>query len=207
MELDFQSMCNRGPHSHITQTARCSITQESDRDIKLAFVPILFPWWKRALIWPSTLLFYRTTATEGNRCINISRQHQTPPIPHVQLVLLLRPFKTQQRVTKWCSVSLIELRPINNKSLAVALLFLVPGSLSPPSPPFRDSPPPVSHFLKIRMEFGRGIGTLWGEYSAAASATTPEAWLFWRNALRRAKFAALDSKHWATAEFYQSPEL
>lgn len=97
-----------------------------------------FLWCKHALIWPSALLFYRTTATEGNRYINISRQHQTPPIPHVQLVLLLRPFKTQQRVTKWCSVSLIELRPIINKSLAVAFLFLVPGRFfSPVFSPFQ----------------------------------------------------------------------
>lgn len=53
------------------------------------------------------------------------RQQQTPPIPHVQLVIMVRPFKTQQRVSKWCSVSLIELRPINNNSLAVAFFFLL----------------------------------------------------------------------------------
>lgn len=43
----------------------------------------------------------------------------------VQLIIRVWPFKTEQRVSKWRRVSLIELRPINNNSLAVAwsLLF------------------------------------------------------------------------------------
>lgn len=43
----------------------------------------------------------------------------------VQLIIRVWPFKAEQRVSEWRRVSLIELRPINNNSLAVAgsLLF------------------------------------------------------------------------------------
>lgn len=37
------------------------------------------------------------------------------------------------------------------------------------------------------MELVKGTATLWGEYRPAAFTATPEAWLFWRKALRRAK--------------------
>lgn len=56
----------------------------------------------------------------------LPRQRLTPPLPHVQLVIMVRPFKTQQRVSEECSVSLIELRPINGNSLAVAFFSLLP---------------------------------------------------------------------------------
>lgn len=48
----------------------------------------------------------------------LPRQPETPPPPHVQLVPMVRPFKTQRRVSasEW-SVSLIELRPISSDSL------------------------------------------------------------------------------------------
>lgn len=146
-------------------------------------------------------LFRKNTPAEGRKCINISghfflflRQWQTPPLPHVQLVIMVRPFKTQQRVSDECSVSLIELRPINSNSLAVAFFTLLPRTAFFFA--LQGYTTPVCPCVKIYMELWKGTASVWGEYAQAASATTPEAWFFWSKAKRRAnpRLSVLSSK-------------